>query len=175
VFITMLAVTTAYVCLVFGYFFFWTVHEDFPPDPSPGPGILWPAVGTVLLAAAWLLVMLARRSNARGWMVPCVLSLAVGAGLALAGSGALVAGPWLSGLDPTRHAYDAIVWILVIWTVLIVAVGLLMVAFCMAASLLGRLTARHDMDLGNTMLYWHFTLLTVLVTAAVIAGFPLVA
>jgi hypothetical protein len=30
-FITMLADMTAFVCLVFGYFFFWTVHEDFPP------------------------------------------------------------------------------------------------------------------------------------------------
>jgi cytochrome c oxidase subunit I+III len=175
VFITMLAVTTAYVCLVFGYFFFWTVHDDFPPDPSRGPGVLWPAVGAALLMAAWLLVGVARRWNARGRSVGCVLSLAVAAGLALAGGGALVAGPWLSGLDPTRHAYDAIVWILVIWTVVIVAVGLVMLAFCMAGSLLGRLTARREMDLGNTVLYWHFALLTVAVTTLVIAGFPLVA
>src|SRR5690606_37752555 len=41
-FVTMLADFTAYVCIVFGYFFFWTVHEDFPPRPTPGPGWLWP-------------------------------------------------------------------------------------------------------------------------------------
>ena len=41
-FITMLADMTAFVCLVFGYFFFWTIHDDFPPKPSPGPGVDWP-------------------------------------------------------------------------------------------------------------------------------------
>jgi len=175
VFITMLAVTTAYVCLVFGYFFFWTIHEDFPPDPSPGPGVLWPAAGTVLLGAAWLLMLMARRWNAHGGRTRCVFALAVAGGLALAGCGGLVAGPWLSGLDPTRHSYDATVWLLVIWTVVVVAVGVAMLTYCVAGSLLGRLTARYDIDLANTVLYWHFALLTVLVTTLVIAGFPLVA
>ena len=175
VFITMLAVTTAYVCLVFGYFFFWTIHEDFPPDPNPGPGVLWPAAGAAFLTAAWLLVLLSRRWNSRGGSIRCVLALATAGGLALAGCGALVAGPLLTGLDPTRHAYDAIVWILVIWTVVIASVGLIMLAYCMAGSLLGRLTPRYDMDLGNTVLYWHFALLTTLVTALVVAAFPLVA
>src|SRR5690606_7680879 len=33
-FITMIGDMTAFASLVFGYFFFWTVHEDFPADPS---------------------------------------------------------------------------------------------------------------------------------------------
>jgi cytochrome c oxidase subunit I+III len=37
------------------------------------------------------------------------------------------------------------------------------------------MTARHDIDICNVTLYWHFCLLTVVVTVAVIAGFPLVA
>jgi cytochrome c oxidase subunit I+III len=40
--ITMLAVLTAFVSLVFGYFFFWTVRTDFPPRPTLGPGVFWP-------------------------------------------------------------------------------------------------------------------------------------
>ena len=47
-FITMLGDMTAFLSLVFGYFFYWTVHADFPPDgfararpvlaaPRPGP------------------------------------------------------------------------------------------------------------------------------------------
>jgi heme/copper-type cytochrome/quinol oxidase subunit 3 len=122
-----------------------------------------------------MLVLLARRWNAKGGRMRSVLGLATAGGLALGGCGALVAGPWASGLDPTRHAYDAIVWMLVLWTVLIVTVGLVMLGFCVAGSLRARLTARYDMDLGNTALYWHFALLTTLVTALVIAGFPLVA
>ena len=37
-FITMLGDVTAFVCLVFGYFFYWTIHDDFPPEPVAGPG-----------------------------------------------------------------------------------------------------------------------------------------
>jgi cytochrome c oxidase subunit I+III len=37
------------------------------------------------------------------------------------------------------------------------------------------LTAQHDIDVHNVVLYWHFTALTVGVTALVIAGFPQVA
>jgi cytochrome c oxidase subunit I+III len=39
----------------------------------------------------------------------------------------------------------------------------------------GRLTARHEIDLANVALYWHFTLVTVVITIATVAGFPLVA
>ena len=44
-----------------------------------------------------------------------------------------------------------------------------------AARAPGRLTPRHDIDLANTALYWHFLALTVAITFAVIAGFPRVA
>ena len=42
-FITMLGDMTAFVSVVFGYFFYWTIHKDFPPKASQGPGIFWPA------------------------------------------------------------------------------------------------------------------------------------
>jgi cytochrome c oxidase subunit I+III len=37
------------------------------------------------------------------------------------------------------------------------------------------MTARYDIDITNVTLYWHFTVIMVIVTVAVIAGFPLVA
>jgi hypothetical protein len=37
------------------------------------------------------------------------------------------------------------------------------------------MTARHDIDISVVALYWHFNALTVFVTVAVVAGFPLVA
>jgi cytochrome c oxidase subunit I+III len=94
--------------------------------------------------------------------------------LALAGGAALVAGPWLTGLDPTKHGYPATVWILVIWTVGHVVVGLLMHGYHIARRVAGRMTARYDADIVNTALYWHFAALTAVITIAVIAGFPLV-
>jgi cytochrome c oxidase subunit I+III len=37
------------------------------------------------------------------------------------------------------------------------------------------MTAEHDLDLHNVVLYWHFLILTVVLTVLVIGGFPLVA
>ena len=174
-FITMLGDITAFVSLVFGYFFYWTVREDFPPDPSPGPGVVWPAIAAGLLLAAWGLTVLARRWNRRDRAAAFYAGLLAAAALSAAGGGALLAGPWLAGLDPTRDVYPATVWVLVLWTALHVAVGIIMQLYCLARRLAGRMTARHDIDIVNVTLYWHFTALTVVITVAVIAGFPLVA
>jgi cytochrome c oxidase subunit I+III len=173
-FIMLLADLTAFVCLVFGYFFFWTIHDDFPPKGS-GPGVFWPAVATLMLLGAWALVLLARRWNERNWSVGFYAALLSAAGLAAAGGAALVNGPHSTGLDPTAHAYPAIVWLLVIWTVLHVAVGVIMLFYCLARRIAGRMTARYDIDIHNVALYWHFTILTAVIAALVIGGFPLAA
>jgi cytochrome c oxidase subunit I+III len=174
-FITMLGSSTAYACLVFGYFFYWTIHDDFPPDPNPGPGVLWPAAAAALLLGSWGLTLLARRWNRGDRAALFYAGTLAAAVLAVAGGSALVAGPWLTGLDPASHAYPAIVWVMVIWTVLHVALGLIMQLYCVARRLAGRMTARHDIDISNVALYWHFAALMAVVTVAVIAGFPLVA
>lgn len=174
-FITMLADLTAFVSLVFGYFFFWTIHADFPPDPSPGPGILWPGVAAGLLLIAWLLMLFARRWNKRDWSSGFYFALLMSIVLAAGGAAALLAGPWMTGLDPASNVYPATVWILVIWTAAHVAVGLIMQLYCVARRLAGRMTARYDMEISNVALYWHYLVVTVLITVAVIGGFPLVA
>src|SRR5918996_1545583 len=53
-FITMLGDMTAFVSIVFGYFFYWTARPDFPPDPVTGPGVWWPLVALGLLLGSWL-------------------------------------------------------------------------------------------------------------------------
>jgi cytochrome c oxidase subunit I+III len=175
VFITMLADTTAFVSLVFGYFFFWTIHDDFPPDPDAGPRVEWIVIGAGLLLAAWALTWLARRANGADRSTPVYLALGGAIACSAGGSAALLAGPWLAGLDPTVHSYPATVWLLVVWTALHALVGILMLAFCIAARARGRLTARRDLDIHNVTLYWHFVALTVAITALVVAGFPRVA
>ena len=90
------------------------------------------------------------------------------------GTAALLAGPWATGLTPTRHVYDATVWILVIWCALHVLTGFVMQAYSLARRAAGRMTGRYDVDMENTALFWHFIAFTVVVTVAVIAGFPLV-
>jgi len=174
-FITMLADVTAFLSLVFGYFFYWSVRPDFPPDPSPGPGVFWPFLAGGLLTGAWVLTLAVRRWNEKNWALGFYLGLFGAAVLAIAGSAALLAGPWLTRLDPRSHVYAATVWLLVIWTVVHVAVGLIMHLYCLVRRIAGRMTARRGIDIGNVAVYWHFTLLTVVITVLVIAGFPLVA
>jgi cytochrome c oxidase subunit I+III len=174
-FITMLGVFTAFVSLVFGYFFFWTRHDDFPPDPAPGPGLFWPLVSAGLLGAAWLLTTLSLRWNARHWTSGYYLALLTAVAAAALGAAALVAGPWSTNLEPATGVYPATVWLLVDWTALHVAIGILMQLYCVARRLAGRLTPRYDAELANVVLYWHFTIVTAAITIAVIAGFPLVA
>ena len=52
--------------------------------------------------------------------------------------------------------------------------GLIMQIYCVARRIAGCMTARHDIDIWNVSLFWHFVAITVVITVAVIAGFPLV-
>ncbi|MGD9915074.1 MAG: cytochrome c oxidase subunit I [Rhizobiaceae bacterium] len=170
-FITMTGDGTAFASLVFGYFFFWTIHADFTGGLD-GPGVFWPMLALGLFVLAWGATTGAREANRRGGVGLARLLLVGGAALAAAGSGAALAGPWTSGMDPTAHVYPAIVWILAIWAAIHGALGILMQLYCLARSLAGRLTPRHDMELHNVALYWHFMLVTALVTFLVIGVFP---
>jgi cytochrome c oxidase subunit I+III len=173
-FITMLADLTAFVSLVFGYFFYWTARPDFVPSPVAGPGVWWPSVGLLLVGGAWLLTLLGRRWNRLDSAPLFHVTLIVSALLACGGAAALVAGPWVTGLDPAASAYAAVVWMLVIWTAVHVGVGVVMQLYCVARRAAGRMTGRYAQDIANVTLYWHFVAITAFVTVAVIAGFPLV-
>ena len=174
-FITMLADQTAFICLIFGYFFFWTRHADFPPATSDGPGVFWPLTATLLILGAWALALLARRQNRRNQAREFYLTLAASLVLTAAGGAALITGPFLTNLDPTRHVYDATVWVLVAWTAAHALLGIIMLGYCVARRAAGHLTAKYDIDMANVALYWHFCAFTFALTSAVIGGFPLLA
>lgn len=171
-FITMLADLTAFISLIFGYFFYWTIQENFPPEDSVGPGIFWPVTGALLICASWLLTKLAKKLNNhdKAKFFYGVLLLAVLCSLAAAL--AFLAGPFQYQMDPTHHVYEATVWILVIWTSLHALLGAVMQLYCMARRLGRKMTAKYDADITNVSLYESFIAITGLITAMVIAGFP---
>ncbi|MEZ6090320.1 MAG: cytochrome c oxidase subunit I [Pirellulaceae bacterium] len=173
-FITMLGDITAFISLIFGYFFYWTVHDDFPPPGAVGPGWLWPVASLICGTLAWGTTLAARSLNRReqgfGFYASSILAVM----LSLAAAAALFAGPWLHDMNPTSHAYQAIVWVLVGWTMLHFVAGVVMHLYCMARRVAGRMTHEFDADIVNVTLYWHFVLLTVWITVLTIAGFPLV-
>jgi cytochrome c oxidase subunit I+III len=172
--ITMLAVFTAFVSLVFAYFFYWTIHDDFPPAEAKGPGVFWPCLAGALLLGAWAGTMLARRWNRADRTAAFYVGSISSVGCAFAGGAAILAGPWFTGMDPTTHVYPAIVWLLALWVGLHVIAGVIMQLYCVARRFAGRMTAQHDIDIHNTALFWHFAAATAVIAVAVIAGFPLV-
>jgi cytochrome c oxidase subunit I+III len=171
--ITMLGDATAFVSLVFGYFFYWTARPDFPPASQPDPDTRWLLAGLSLLLAAWGCTLAARALNRRDRALLFYAASLLGVALAVAGSIALLLSLTRAGMDPKAHVYPAIVWVLVCWTVLHVALGALMQLYCVARRLARRMSAEHDIDIGNVALYWHFVALTVVITVGVVVGFPL--
>ena len=145
------------------------------PGGATGPGVAWPLLALVAGLGAWLATLSARRLNAREAGVGFYLASG-GAILAAAASvAALLLGPSLTGLEPSTHAYAAIVWLLSAWTALHVALGILMLLYCVARRWAKKMSGTHDIDIRNVALYWHFVAIKLLVTVAVIAGFPLLA
>ncbi|WP_027136190.1 cytochrome c oxidase subunit I [Geminicoccus roseus] len=174
-FITMVGDGTAFASLVFAYYFYWTIQPDFPPPDATGPGLTYPLLAAAVAFGAWLCMVRARAVNRGGSERRAAQLMATSVLLALASAALLLYAPWTTGLVPTRDVYDATVWVLVLWSAIHLVVGVLMQGYCIARSLAGKLTARHDIDLQNVVLYWHFAAITAIVTVMVIALFPLVA
>ncbi|HJL17610.1 MAG TPA: cbb3-type cytochrome c oxidase subunit I [Sandaracinaceae bacterium LLY-WYZ-13_1] len=173
--ITMLADVTAFLSLVFGYFFYWTTNAEWPPPGAPDLGLLWPGVALALLLGAWLCTVAARSLNRadRGPLYHAALT--VGALAAAGGAGAILWAPAAAGMDPTTHVYPAMVWMLAIWTALHAGLGVLMQLYCVARRAAGHMDATHGAEVVNVTLYWHFAAFTAFVTVAVTAGFPIAA
>ncbi len=172
-FITMLGDMTAFLSLVFGYLFYFTIHEAFPPAEMSGPGVAWPATALLLFALAFGATLLSHLRMRAGAVGQARGLIALGTLAVLAGGAALLMGPHATGLAPRAHVYPAIVWLLAIWTALHAVVGAIMLLYCLARSLAGQLTPRHDIDLANVRLYFHFLGATALITVAVLVLVPL--
>ncbi|RFC62693.1 cytochrome c oxidase subunit I [Fulvimarina endophytica] len=172
-FITMVGDGTAFLSLVFGYFFYVTIHAEFPPPGIEGPGLFWPLAALAVFALAWGLAFAARSLNKAGSVTSARLAMAAGGLAALLAGAFVLLGPHTTGLDPVTHVYPATVWILAIWAAVHAAVGALMLFYCLARSLFGHLTPLYDADIQNVALYWHFMLGTAFVTVATIAFTPL--
>ncbi|WP_323764435.1 cytochrome c oxidase subunit I [Marinovum sp.] len=170
VFITMLGDATAFASLVFGVFFFWTARPDFPPPGAALPNGWLSGLAGIGFLAAWGATLAAREVNRRRrqglarWLIG-------GAALATCGAvAALVLA--VAELSPETHAFPAVMWALVVWTGAHGALGVIMLLYCLAGSLFGKLTPRHDADLRNTTLFWHFMVLSGGITALLLGAFP---
>jgi cytochrome c oxidase subunit 1/cytochrome c oxidase subunit I+III len=170
VWITMLGDATAFASLVFGFCYYWTASADFPPEGADHAGGGLVGVATACLAVSWALTVAARETNSRGAVGAARAALAAAPAVAAAGIAAVI---WsVLPLDPTAHVYPALMWALMVWLVVHAGAGIAMQLYCLAASLAGKMTPRYDADIRNVTLFWHFAVLTAVVTGAVMGLAP---
>jgi len=171
-FITMLGDLAAFFSLIFAYFYYWTSRGEFPLEATGSAALLAYGGGAAAVVAAWGFTFWARQANTAGRVATARLALGLGALCSIGATAGFLGGPWLDGLDPTAHAYPAIVWVFSIWMTFHFGAGLIMQLYCLAGSLAGRMTPRYDTDIHNVTLYWHFVLLSGLLAAGTVALMP---
>ncbi len=170
-FIAMLADVTAFLCLIFSFYYYVTINETVSLERFQ-VGWGWPLAG---LAGGLLTVALiwgARRHGISGGGGAALLAAA--ALVACATGAALVTGPATAGIEPTSHAIGATIWTLLGWAAVHAGLGVVMLLFCGAGCLAGRVDGDHDIFLWNTELYWHFTAFMAALSALVVVLLPAV-
>ncbi|MBU2961015.1 cbb3-type cytochrome c oxidase subunit I [Citreicella sp. C3M06] len=173
VFITMTGDMTAFMGLVFSYFFYWTALPDFFPVAAQIPALHWLLLGLGGLIVGWLMSVGARRQlgqGARG----TAMALLLGAVLAgFAGLGAWAFAAHEAGLDPTVHSFDAMVWMLVLWMGLHLLLNAVMHVYVAARIWADICNPDYRADLMNLTLFTHFLALTAIVIFILLAVFPM--
>jgi hypothetical protein len=144
----------------------------FPPPRAPELSSAWVFAAGLATGLAWTATLISRRFVSRDQPLAAQLTLAAAALSAAGAIALLLATPWFAGLDPTRHAYEAAVWVLFGWCAGHVAVGVIMQLFTIARSIAGIMTADNTVDIANTALFWHFTLATIALALMLTGGFP---
>lgn len=172
VWITMLGDSTAFASLIFGFFFYWTAKENFVPPGSDFVLASYLVLGVLSFVVTWTTLVGARALNRRGNTKTARNLLLVSTLFTIAGTALFCLSVVNSGLEPTSHVYPAIIWAIMIWTIVHTAVGLIMLGYCIAGATFGKITPEHDADLCNVTLYWHFIIITVVVASLVIGLLP---
>ncbi|MCA0994814.1 cytochrome c oxidase subunit I [Alloyangia pacifica] len=173
VFITMTGDMTAFMGLVFSYFFYWTALPDFLPEAAKLPGFGWLIIGLALLLAGWVTALFARERLSAGGQGQAMALLVAGVPLGALGIGAWCWAAWSAGLDPTAASFDATVWVLILWMGLHLLLDAVMRLYVAARIWRGRCTPRYRADSVNLTLFTHFLALTAVVIFALLALFPM--
>jgi len=171
-FITLLGDSAVFVSLIFAYFFFWTVNPAWPPPGYQPFDLTLPAVAIAMLAATSLCIHWAVTTLNKGATGRFQFALWLGCALLIVFAILQLFWAFTTGLQPTAHAYPAIVWTLLLYQLLHVAVALVMGIYTLVRYWAGRLAPGYDIELRNAALFWHYTVIQGLIVMGVIDLFP---
>jgi cytochrome c oxidase subunit I+III len=159
---SLAADATVAASLMFGYFFYWTVSPNWPPAEYRFDTVLPAVVGLLLLIGSSAAFIAARGDRRRRGPLLAALGLLIGFALATA---------WFVlqvDINPTRHAYDAIITAIVAWQAIHVLA-------CLCAGILlvlRRVPESYASERRIVALLWHYTALQGALMLGALAAFP---
>ncbi len=167
---------SAYGGLLFSYLFIWTVSGSWPPG-----GLSATFDGTLALAGAGLLLLsvlpvrMAVSADRRGRPLSTALFLVL-ASLLGAAAGFLL---WLllraSNLPAAEHTYAALVWMMLLFPLGHVALGMVMALFTATKAAVRPRGLAWSHAVANTSLWWQWSVAQLLFSLAVVLYFPTLA
>jgi cytochrome c oxidase subunit I+III len=169
----LLVAASIFACLIFAYFFLWTVSPEIWPQKPPSP---LPAIGAAALYLIGSLLVALAGQGLPSDGSRAALSFLAAATLApvalIAALAVDLAGHFGAGLRPTDSAYGAVVYAFIALQLCYVVTAAIMGWFLLARGLTRRLDRTRRQTYDNTLLVWHYTVAQGIVAIAVIQLFP---
>ena len=167
--VLILVSASTFACLIFSYFFLWTVAPEFWPK-SMGllPESKFPGAAALLsLLSSGLIAFAGDQLSSNGhW--PVRLALLTAAVLLVGALAFELHGHWSTGLRPTDSSYGAIVYTVVSIQGFFIIVVVAMALYTVVRSLAGRLDRERRATFDNTRLFWHYTVVQGLLGLAMV-------
>jgi cytochrome c oxidase subunit I+III len=174
--VLILVAGTTFACILFSYFFLWTVRPDvWPSTVAALPHVGWGGAAAILYILSSLTIFgagrwLADLPQRSAW--PMRVSLLVAIPLLVAAVTVEILGQRSAGVSPSASSYGAAVFALASWQGFFAAVLAVMALYTIARSLAGRLSGARRATFDNTRLLWHYAVAQGLLSLAVVHLFP---
>lgn len=167
--VLMLVDGTIFACLMFAFFYLWTVTQVWPEPPYEIPSLMWTLITAAPWAATSAVVALATRRVTRGAADGMLSLLLLAAGLLTA---CAFWSMWktieTAQVIPTQHSYGAVIYTMLAWQGLHVVLMLLMGGYTIARNVAGKVNQRRRNTFDNTRIMWHYSAMQALVALAVL-------
>jgi cytochrome c oxidase subunit I+III len=156
--VLLMAGGTTFASLAFGYLFLWTSNPGaFPPPEAPVPSPLVGLAAAVLYAASGVVLWLAFRFARQGANGLLSVTLLVSLLLVVAAYAADLGAPLLAGLEAPASAYGAIVYAILSYQGLHIALILVMAGYVAARVIARKVALNRLVTVENVTLFWSYT------------------